>query len=140
MQEAAAARQQPEVVEGVACVHPVGCGAYKPSFPTLIVHPVEIDSNSFSFFYFFCAQRPGTRCTYWEGKCDSYCCSSIYNNLYCGSRGNRGKYGCRVACASTSECKQLIIGKWMFGGRECGSSSLEESSKPVFISDLDALY
>lgn len=42
--------------------------------------------------------------------------------------------------AAWSECKQLIMGKWMFGGRECGRSSLEESSKPVFISDLDALY
>lgn len=68
MQEAAAARQQPEVVEGVACVHPVGCGAYKPSFPTLIVHPVEIDSKFFFFFFFFCAQRPGTRLYVLGGK------------------------------------------------------------------------
>lgn len=36
--------------------------------------------------------------------------------------------------------EHLIIGKWMFGGRECGSSSLEGNSKPLFISDLDALY
>lgn len=142
MQEVAATRQQPEVVEGVACVHPVGCGAYKPSFPTLIVHSVEIDSKVFLFFFFFFAlSAPGLAVR--TGRGNVIHIVAAVSIIICTAAVVEGIEESTAAAwlrESTSECKQLIIGKWMFGGRECGSSSLEESSKPVFISDLDALY
>lgn len=60
MQEAAAARQQPEVVEGVACLHPVGCGAYKPYIPYIDCTPCGNRFKGFFYFFsFFALSAPG---------------------------------------------------------------------------------
>lgn len=58
MQEAAAARQQPEVVEGVACVHPVGCGAYKPNIPYIDCTPCGNRFKGFFLFFLFLRSAP----------------------------------------------------------------------------------